>query len=400
MPVLNLHSNILNLSIRKMTCYFSCMQKLCNHLSECGGCTFQQMPYEEQLQQKQAAIEALFPMAKTIVPCQNPWRYRNKMEFSFSQNKAGDKYLGLIMRSSRGKVFNLHECLLAPSWMAETLQRVKAWWDQTEIPAFHFHRGTGTLRTLTLREGRRTGDRLAMLTVSGDPKYALTRTQLNGFLKALDNPQMSTFLRVQQCIPKTPTQFFEMHLCGPDHIRDELHLQGRVLSFKISPSSFFQPNTEQAEVLYTKALEMTTSSSLVYDLYCGTATLGMAFALKAKKVVAIELNPYAVFDARINAEQNQIENITIECGDVGKILATTSDTPDLVIVDPPRPGLDSLALEQLKRLQPRQILYVSCNPATQAKNIAELVDYQVVHVQPVDQFPHTKHIENIVLLSR
>ena len=371
----------------------------CSHVSECGGCTLQQLPYEEQLRQKQAVIDHLFPMAQPIVPCQNPWHYRNKMEFSFSQNKAGEKYLGLILRSSRGKVFNLHECLLAPPWMAETLQRVKAWWDSTDIPAFHFHRGTGTLRTLTLREGRRTGDRLALLTVSGDPQYALTRSQLNGFLKALDDPTMSTFLRVQQCIPKNPTQFFEMHLSGPDHIREELHLQGKTLTFKISPSSFFQPNTEQAELLYTQALAMTPPAALVYDLYSGTATLGMAFALQAQKVIAIELNPYAVFDARINAEQNQISNITIECGDVGKLLSTLPETPDLVIVDPPRPGLDSLALEHLQRLNPPHILYISCNPTTQAKNIAELTHYTPQQVQPVDQFPHTSHIENIVLLA-
>jgi 23S rRNA (uracil1939-C5)-methyltransferase len=193
-----------------------------------------------------------------------------------------------------------------------------------------------------------------------------------------------------------------MHLGGLDHIREELHLQGRTLTFKISPSSFFQPNTVQAELLYSKALEMPTLSndSLVYDLYCGTATLGMSFALKAQKVIAIELNPHAVFDAGINAEQNSISNIEIKCGDVGKILSEVTISPDLAIVDPPRPGLDPLALAQLKRLNPRQILYVSCNPTTQAKNIAELEHYQVIKVQPVDQFPHTPHIENIVLLER
>ncbi len=375
------------------------MQKLCDHIGECGGCSSQGVAYPAQLQQKQLIIEKLFPQAAPIVPCKNPWRYRNKMEFSFSQNKAGEKFLGLIMRQSRGKVFNLQECLLSPSWFAQTLKRVKAWWDQIDLSAFHFHRGTGTLRTLTLREGRRTGDRLAMLTVSGDPQFALKRAQLNGFLAALDDPQMSTFLRVQQCIPKTPTQFYEMHLCGPDHICEELSVAGKSLTFKISPSSFFQPNTEQAEVLYTKVLEMAPPSSLVYDLYCGTATLGMALALQSKKVLAIELNPYAVFDARINAEKNQISNINIECGDVGKLLKETTEHPDLVVVDPPRAGLDALAIRELGRLRPHKILYVSCNPTTQASNIAQLEGYHVERVQPVDQFPHTPHIENIVLLS-
>lgn len=325
------------------------------------------------------------------------------MEFSFSQDKAGRRYLGLILRKSRGKVFNLQECLISPPWMSEALQRVRCWWESTSLSAFNFRNGRGALRTLTFREGRRTGDRLAMLTVSGDPCFALTRAQLNGFIKSLNDPRMTIFLRVQQAIPGKPTQFYEMLLNGPDHITEKLHLQGRTLIFKISPTSFFQPNTEQAEVLYNQAIEIANMSpkGVVYDLYCGTATLGMAFALKAEKVIAIELNPHAVFDAKTNAEVNGISNIEIECGDVGKLLSGALRLqPDLAIVDPPRPGLDALALEALKRLRPQHILYVSCNPETQAQNIAELSDYQILYVQPVDQFPHTSHIENIVLLLR
>jgi 23S rRNA (uracil1939-C5)-methyltransferase len=383
------------------------MNPLCIHVPDCGGCSSQQIPYSEQLIQKQAVIEKIFapfdvPIA-TIIPCKDPYRYRNKMEFSFAQNKAGDRYLGLILRKSRGKVFNLQQCLISPPWMSEALQRVRSWWESTPLSAFNFRNGQGTLRTLTLREGRRTGDRLAMLTVSGDPRFALTRTQLNGFIKALDDSKMSMFLRVQQAIPGKPTQFYEMLLSGPDHIKEKLHLQGKTLTFKISPTSFFQPNTEQAEVLYNQAIEIANMnpSSTVYDLYCGTATLGMAFALKAEKVIAIELNPHAVFDAKTNAEVNGISNIDIQCGDVGKLLSEASRIqPDLVIVDPPRPGLDSLAITALKRLQPHHILYVSCNPVTQVQNIAELSDYQIIYVQPIDQFPHTPHIENIVLLLK
>ncbi len=390
-----------------MVSFFPMNNQLCIHVPECGGCTSQQIPYSEQLQQKQAAIEKIFAPFNTpvapIIPCQDSWGYRNKMEFSFSQNKAGDRFFGLILRKSRGKVFNLEQCLISPLWMAETLQRVRSWWETTELRAFNFRSGEGCIRTLTLREGRRTGDRLAMLTVSGDPRFALTRAHLKGFLQALNDPKMSIFLRVQQAIKGSPTQFFEMHLSGPDHICEQLRLQGRTLTFKISPTSFFQPNTEQAEVLYNKALEIAelTPRSTVYDLYSGTATLGMAFALKAQNVIAIELNPHACFDAKVNAEVNKIANIDIQCGDVGKLLSQASVlTPDLAIVDPPRPGLDPLAMAALKRLQPQQILYVSCNPTTQAQNISELTDYRILKVQPVDQFPHTAHIENIVLLTK
>jgi len=380
------------------------MNPLCIHVPDCGGCTSQQIPYSDQLIQKQAVIEKLFDVPiPPIIACKEPYRYRNKMEFSFSQDKAGRRYVGLILRKSRGKVFNLQECLISPSWMSEALQRVRAWWESTPLSAFNFRNGQGALRTLTLREGRRTGGRLAMLTVSGDPRFGLTRAQLNGFVRALNDPQMSIFLRVQQAISGKPTQFYEMHLAGPDHITEKLYLQGRMLTFKISPTSFFQPNTEQAEVLYNQAIEIANirPKATVYDLYCGTATLGMAFALKAEKVVAIELNPHAVFDGKTNAEVNGISNIDIQCGDVGKLLSESSVLqPDLAIVDPPRPGLDPLAVAALKRLMPQHILYISCNPETQAQNIAELSEYQIIYVQPVDQFPHTPHIENIVLLLR
>jgi 23S rRNA (uracil1939-C5)-methyltransferase len=324
------------------------------------------------------------------------------MEFSFSQNKAGDRFLGLIIKSSRGKVFNLQECLLASPWFSTTLAGVREWWHKTQLPAFNFRSGQGTVRNLTLRESRRTQQRLVMLTVSGDPNYPIHRSQLTSFVEAIGDPHASIFLRVQQCIKGKPTQFYELHLRGPDHITEELDVLGQTFTFKISPTSFFQPNTEQAQHLYTHALKLVTLSkeTHVWDLYCGTATIGMTIAPHVRKVTAIELNPHAVFDAKANAEYNNISNIEIICGDVGQVLKTSSfDPPDIVILDPPRMGLDPLALEMLQILSPKQILYISCNPETQAKNIAELTNYTIQAIQPIDQFPHTRHIENIVVLN-
>jgi 23S rRNA (uracil1939-C5)-methyltransferase len=370
----------------------------CFHASECGGCTLQHIPYADQLQQKQQEIESIFAPSPVlpIIPCDDPWRYRNKMEFSFSQNKAGDKFFGLILKNGRGKVFNLYECYLASTWFAETVKAVRSWWEASDLQAFHFHKATGHLRNLTLREGKRTGDRMVILTVSGNPVFSLRREHLTSLIAAIGDPKISIFLRIQQAIKGSPTQFFEMHLSGPDHITEQL----LGLTFKISPTSFFQPNTLQAEKLYTAALNMAPPSDHVIDLYCGTATLGMIFARAAKTVTAIELNPYAVFDAKANAEFNGITNIEIVRADVGKFLTTYSLTPDLVILDPPRVGLDPLAIAQVLRLQPKNILYIACNPKTQAHNIQELSGYKIVQIQPVDQFPHTAHIENIVLLDR
>jgi 23S rRNA (uracil1939-C5)-methyltransferase len=350
-------------------------------------------------------IESLYPSAKVlpIIPCKNLWHYRNKMEFSFSQNKAGDRFLGLILRKSRGKVFNLEECFIAPEETAEILARVRAWWEGTCLRAFHFRSGEGTLRTLTLRESRRTGQKLALLTVSGRAEFAMTQTQLSQFVEALGDPSMSVFLQIHQAIAGRPTQFFEMHLSGLTHIVEKITLDGRTFEFKVSPTSFFQPNTEQAEILYQTALNLPTltSDSIVYDLYCGTATLGILCAPRVNQVIGIELNPHAVFDGQMNGEINNLTNLQLFCGDVAHVLMEqTVPKPDLVILDPPRAGLDPAALEILRRLNPPQILYISCNPKTQAQNLLELPGYQIIKIQPVDQFPHTPHIENIVYLVK
>ena len=350
---------------------------ICKHFPSCGGCTSQEIPYQEQLLAKQAVIQALYPELPIlpIIPCENPWHYRNKMEFTFSQNKAGDRFLGLILRKSRGKVFNLEECFIAPTEYAEILGRVRTWWETTNLPAFHFRSGNGTLRTFTLRKSLRTGQKLALLTVSGNPQFAPTQAHLQQFVQALNDPTMSIFLQVHQAIAGQPTQFYEMHLAGPTHIVEELTLHNRLFQFKISPTSFFQPNTEQAEKLYQTALSMPklTPDSTVYDLYCGTATLGILSAPQVKQVIGIELNPHAVFDGKMNAEINNLTNITLYKGDVADVLSRESlPPPDLVILDPPRVGLDAKAVELLKKLHPPQILYISCNPKTKAQNIQEL----------------------------
>lgn len=393
----------------------------CKHVPVCGGCTWQQMAYAAQLKEKQRKVEALFAFAgdvtvEPILACAEPWSYRNKMEFSFSQNRAGEKFLGLVIAGSKGHVLNLSECHLVSPWPVQLLQKVRTWWDESGLSAYRMN-DTGTLRTLTVREGKHTAGKLVMLTVSGNPTYAIPHAQLQRFVTVVKAslaeehwPNLSIFLRVQQIHRGSPTQFFEMHLHGPDHLLEKmsLTLDSTVeLFFKISPSSFFQPNTLQAEKLYSAALNMLSlPKKHVMDLYAGTATLGMAMAAKAERVTAIEINRHACCDAESNKELNQLSNLEIICGDVGKQLEELRKrpdfiAPDLVVVDPPRSGLDPLALSHLKSLQPQEILYISCNPETQAANIQELIaaGYRLVKLQPVDQFPHTPHIENIAYLK-
>lgn len=396
----------------------------CSHFSQCGGCTSQNRPYEVQLAEKEVLIKKIFaPLLENqsvvihpIIPCQNPWEYRNKMEFSFSQNKAGDYFLGLMMKG-RPRVVDLQECHLVSPWFSHVLAKVRFWWKETGLLAYRHHKDTGHLRTLIVREAKNGRGKLVMITVSGNPDFALKKSHLESFVQAVksslpesEHPFLSIFLRVQQIKKGQPTQFYEMHLSGPDHIVETVNIRTTIfnkqLRFKISPSSFFQPNTHQAELLYSAALNMLRglTHKLIFDLYCGTATFGLSVAHAAREVVGVEINPHAVFDANVNKEVNGIENFAIYKGDVGEVLEKLKghEKPDLVIVDPPRVGLDARAIKNILNLSPKEILYISCNPQTQADNIKILQQsgYKLSQIQPVDQFPHTAHVENIVLLLK
>lgn len=387
----------------------------CSHVPECGGCAFQQLAYEAQLKTKQEIVEKEFALfggeIRPIIGCEDPWRYRNKMEFSFSQDKEKNQFLGLMMAGRRGKVLNLRECLLVSNWFTQTINEVRIWWKKSGLDAYHHYSDRGHLRTLTLREAKQGKGKMVILTVSGNPDFALHKSQLKSFVecikKTTNKPLLSVFLQIQQIRKGSPTQFFEMLLDGPDHITERLFIKGRALDFKISPTSFFQPNTLQAERLYTESLNLllNVSNARVFDLYCGAATIGLSIATEAKEVFGIEINPHSVFDAGWNREVNAVENFSIERGDVGEVLSKFKEdpnfkAPDVVIVDPPRSGLGPKALENLKNFKPREILYISCNPKTQAANIKEFIEvgYILKVVQPIDQFPHTIHIENISYL--
>lgn len=399
----------------------------CQHFGQCGGCRWQHIAYEEQLKQKEEWIHRYFePFIQSdtalhsIIPCDPPWQYRNKMELSFSSDKAGNRYLGLILYGTRGHVFQMQECHLTNPWVADAVKVVTKWWDQSGLDAYHMGSDRGSLRTLVLREGQRTGDRMVMLTVSGNPSYALDQRQIKSFVTALceaiapplPEQKLSIFLRIQQIAKGQPTQFYEMLLYGPDHIRETLHIQTaenehHTLHFRISPTAFFQPNTRQAEKLYSHAIQLTQApkEGVVYDLYCGTGTLGICLAKKAKKVIGIELSPESALDARENAKYNQLPHVSIHTGDVGHLLPSFLQDPelrpDLVMIDPPRAGLDARAIQHLLDIKAPHLTYISCNPITQAANLEVLIKsgYRLRALQPVDQFPQTIHVENIAILT-
>lgn len=398
----------------------------CIHFATCGGCRLQHLPYELQAKHKEIFVRNYFKdlvneqvKFHPIIEAPSPWAYRNKMEFSFSSDAANNKYLGLIMDAGRGKVMNLTECHLTNPWFIEALKAVKSWWELSGLDAYHMMRNTGSLRTLTVREGQQTGDRMVMLTVSGNPDFALHKDQLDSFVKTLKesveplskDSTLSIFLRIQQIAKGQETQYFEMHLNGRDTIYEKLDIKlspeqaATSMTFSISPTAFFQPNSLQAGVLYSKALELGSFSKddIVYDLYCGTGTLGICIAKHVKTVVGVEISAESSLDARTNAKHNNLENYTVYTGDVSKILQEKDlPKPDALMLDPPRSGLDAAAIKQILALNASKIVYISCNPETQSQNIAELVSagYVLRVIQPVDQFPQTMHIENIALLTR
>lgn len=393
---------------------------VCRHADICGGCRWQALSYSKQLDVKQKKIEELFlpllsieAQIKQIIPCDSIWNYRSKMEFTFSQNKEGARFLGLMLSDGRGRVFNIEECAIASSWMVEAASAIRKWWESSTLLAYYPPKDRGSLRTLTLREGKGGLSRMAILTVSGSPCFALSRKQIDDFAFTLTTlfPDISCFLRIQQAMKGSPTQIYEWHLSGKDHLEDTLHIdfgnESVDLELRMSPSSFLQPNKYQVGRLYSECVHLLNPDikDCIVDLYAGMATIAMAFSRRVERVTAIEINPYAVFDAKANLLLNHIDNIDVIQDDAEKALLGLQkrlQQIDAIIVDPPRNGLGLKAAHLLARIEPKKILYISCNPTTQAIDVKEIIDagYQIVAIQPIDQFPHTYHCENIVLLHK
>jgi 23S rRNA (uracil1939-C5)-methyltransferase len=389
------------------------IQARCKHFGSCGGCTFQHMPYELQCKHKEQYIRNLFQdllqehtAFLPLVPSPDVWEYRNKMEFTFSEDKKGEKFLGLILARSRGHVFHLEECFLSHNWFQETVKAVRAWWLERSILAYRHAKNTGALRTLSLRHGIETGDRLVMLTVSANPDFALHQNDLRAFVEAVHtvSPKASCILRLHQIVPGKPSQFYEMKLAGDDFFQEKITLPDQTLTFQLSPSAFFQPNTGAASKIYAKAIEHAgfQSSDVVYDLYSGAGVFGMCVAHLVRQVIGIELSADCHFDATVNKERLGCTTYRPIKGDVGEVLKKRDfEAPDVVIVDPPRVGLDPSALNLISSLRPKTLVYVSCNPKTQRENIQFFLQngFRLTLVQPIDQFPHTPHIENIAILK-
>jgi len=379
----------------------------CPHFGTCGGCLTQHLDYEEEAKWKEERIKNLFAAFDNVVfhpilKAPRMQRWRNKMEFTFSHK--GE--LGLHRFFGKRRVFDIEHCSLGPDWFQEAADVFRTFMQEQQLTPFDSYSEEGSLRTLTLRNGFRSGDRMAILTVSGNPKFAWKKEQIEALKEKGKLLQLSSlYLVIHQAVKGQPTQLFEMHLSGKDTIEERLTVQNKELTFQISPKAFFQPNPEQAEKLYACAFELLDlkGDEVLYDLFAGTATLGLFGSKFVKKVISIELSPEACLDGEANKKINGIENVEIIQGDVYEVLKSgTLVKPDVLMIDPPRSGLTPKAIEAIIALNAQKIAYISCNPNTQKENLFPLQEagWRLKAIQPVDQFPRSPHVENIALLEK
>lgn len=392
------------------------VEPLCAHFGVCGGCRFQDLAYAAQLRWKRDLVEHLFAQASVavgrvheVVGCEPPWRYRNKMDFTFGSRRwvALDEppgveagfALGLHPREQHSKVLSIESCPIQFEAGDGILRDARRLALEQGLSAWDVKAHSGLLRHLVLRTSRATGEVLVQLTTSSAAPE-LVEPYVRALLAA--QPCISSLVQaVSSRLASVAGGEHEIAWHGPGRIRERL----AGLWFEISASSFFQTNTAQAERLVEIALEelAVTGEQRVLDLYCGAGAFSLPLAQRAAEVVGVELVESAVRDARRNAELNSVLNARFECGDVAQWLTASDNAPfDALLVDPPRAGVHPKALTSLGAARARRLVYVSCNPASAARDAAVLGQsgWRVVRARPVDLFPHTPHVECVLTLER
>ncbi len=368
------------------------------------GASWQVLPYERQVAAKESQVrEALArighfedPPVAPMVPAVDPWRYRNKLEYSFGSSDADGLVLGFHRPGRWDEIDDVSDDILASERINAVREAVKAWCRDEGLLAYDRRVHTGFLRNLVVREGRRTGQVQARLVTS--PGAAL-RVQSLVEAVAVDSLLWTQAAGVGETSREGQTEL----LAGPAYIEEET----LGLRFRVSPEAFFQTNTDMAERLYGVAADLAglSGGERVYDLFCGIGTIALALALRAREVWGIEVVESAVADAIENARLNSVDNAHFFAGDVRtamRPLVEKAGKPDVVVIDPPRAGLSQKIVRRVLEAGARRIVYVSCNPTTLAPNARQMVDagYRLTAVRPVDMFPQTPHIECVALLER
>ena len=379
----------------------------CAHYPACGGCRFQDLAYEAQIAAKERQVaDALAriggivePPLEPIVPATEIFGYRNKLEYSFTRTPEGPA-LGFHRAGRWDEVLSVERCWLTTDLGNAIRNAVREWARREGLAPYDQAEGNGYLRHLVVREGRNTGQVLVLLVTAAGVGF--DTESLIAVVRRF--PEVRSLHWAVNDTPAEVTNLPTTLLWGDEAIEEELW----GLRFRLRPNAFLQTNTAMAERLYAVAREFAglTGGETVYDLYCGTGTIGLVLARDALTVWGVEVSEESVACALENAELNGITNAAFFAGEVGSSLEELHERagqPDVVVVDPPRAGLSGKALRRLGRLEAPRIVYVSCNPTTLAGNVKELVrewGYGVDRVRPVDLFPHTPHVETVALLTR
>ena len=374
----------------------------CPLYKKCGGCQLQNLTYEQQLRYKQVKCIRLlgkFCRVGEIIGMENPYHYRNKVQAAFALDRHSNIISG-VYQSSSHKIVPVTVCMTEDEKADEIIGTIRRLLKNFKLRPYNEDTGRGFLRHVLVKRGFKSGQIMVVL-VTGTRDFPKKKDFVATLLKI--HPEITT---VVQNVNNQKTSMVLGNrsevLFGDGYITEQLG----DFSFRISPKAFYQINPIQTEVLYNTTLEFAglTGKETVIDAYCGTGTIGIFASPKAKKVVGVELNPDAVKDARVNAKLNSAENTEFYNADAGEFLAdaaASNEKYDVVIMDPPRSGSTVKFLKSVVKLAPKTVVYVSCNPETLARDLMFLVrnGYKVKKIQPVDMFPHTNHVETVVLLS-
>ena len=382
---------------------------MCSHYALCGGCTYQTMRHEEELRLKERQVKRLLENAgicvqswEGIVPAPSETGYRNKCEFSFGdEEKDGDLALGMRKRMSYYEVVTLKDCNIVDADYLRIIEGTLQFFQERKVPFYHKARHDGSLRHLVVRKGAATGEILINLVTSSEVPFSVEEFKDMLLGLELDGSVCGILHSVNDGLADVVKSDEMRLLYGRDFFMEKLF----DLEFKVSVYSFFQTNSAGAEKLYSIVKEFAgdVADKTVFDLYCGTGTIGQIMAeAGSKKVIGIELIEEAVVAANENAKRNHLENCTFLAGDVLKMVDELKERPDLIIVDPPRDGIHPKAIGKIIAFGAPEIVYVSCKPTSLARDleIFQQEGYQVERVKLMDMFPRTVHVETIVLLSK
>lgn len=399
----------------------------CPHHRRCGGCQIQALAYEKQLEFKQEKVrgnliriggfevEEIDAKMLPVVGMEIPFRYRNKAQFPVGNDKDGNLVTGFYAARTHS-IIPVDDCLLGVEENAPILAAVKAWMQDNGVTAYDEATGKGLLRHVLIRFGFTTKEIMVCLIINGRNLPAQA-----DLIARLEKMEGMTSISININTKNTNVILGDVTECiwGQAYITDDIHLRDAedfsltdtYVSYRISPQSFYQVNPVQTEKLYSTALDYAelTGEEYVWDLYCGIGTISLFLAQKAKKVYGVEIVPQAIEDAKDNAKLNGIENAEFFVGKAEEVLPEFYEnlkngdemlTPDVIVVDPPRKGCDTACLDTMLKMQPRRIVYVSCDSATLARDLRILCDggYELEKIRAVDQFPHTGHIETVVKL--